>query len=158
MDIEMPGQYMNGEEPSPDGIVFLEGISANVHVGFLLYLVPTMLSTIPGHWLQCSCRVSAPMSVRGPFYTLYTVNHSCSLAKHGMRSSNVYCLRRSTSEILICNTKHSHSLSTPGLSICITEQHSHFESLMACKHCADRKQHRQADYRAPNDDVMHATL
>ena len=32
MDIEMPGQYMNGEEPSPDGVVFLEGISANVHV------------------------------------------------------------------------------------------------------------------------------
>ena len=28
----MPGQYMNGEEPSQDGIVFLEGISSNVHV------------------------------------------------------------------------------------------------------------------------------
>ena len=32
VDIEMPGQYMNGDEPSPDGIVFLEGISSNVHV------------------------------------------------------------------------------------------------------------------------------
>ena len=32
VDIAMPGQYMNGEEPSQEGIVFLEGISANVHV------------------------------------------------------------------------------------------------------------------------------
>jgi len=35
IDIEMPGQYMNGDEPSPDGIVFLEGISSNVHVSSL---------------------------------------------------------------------------------------------------------------------------
>ena len=35
VDIEMPGQYMNGDEPSPDGIVFLEGISSNVHVSSL---------------------------------------------------------------------------------------------------------------------------
>ena len=36
VDIAMPGQYMNGEEPSQDGIVFLEGISANVHVSNLM--------------------------------------------------------------------------------------------------------------------------
>lgn len=36
VDIAMPGQYMNGEEPSQDGIVFLEGISANVHVSDLM--------------------------------------------------------------------------------------------------------------------------
>jgi len=35
VDIEMPGQYMNGDEPSPDGIVFMEGISSNVHVNSL---------------------------------------------------------------------------------------------------------------------------
>lgn len=32
VDIEMPGQYMNGDEPAPDSIVFLESISSNVHV------------------------------------------------------------------------------------------------------------------------------
>ena len=36
MDIEMPGQYMSGEEPAPDSIVFLESISSNVHVSFFL--------------------------------------------------------------------------------------------------------------------------
>lgn len=37
VDIAMPGQYMNGEEPSQEGIVFLEGISANVHVSDLMF-------------------------------------------------------------------------------------------------------------------------
>lgn len=36
VDIAMPGQYMHGEEPSQEGIVFLEGISANVHVSDLI--------------------------------------------------------------------------------------------------------------------------
>lgn len=36
MDIEMPGQYMSGEEPAPDSIVFLESISSNVHVSCFL--------------------------------------------------------------------------------------------------------------------------
>lgn len=36
VDIAMPGQYMNGEEPSQEGIVFLEGISANVHVSDIM--------------------------------------------------------------------------------------------------------------------------
>lgn len=37
VDIEMPGQYMNGDEPAPDSIVFLEGISSNVHVSFAVH-------------------------------------------------------------------------------------------------------------------------
>lgn len=43
VDIEMPGQYMNGDEPSPDGIVFLEGISSNVHVSSLAEPVQSFL-------------------------------------------------------------------------------------------------------------------
>lgn len=45
VDIEMPGQYMNGDEPSPDGIVFLEGISANVHVSPATSLMHHILLT-----------------------------------------------------------------------------------------------------------------
>ena len=46
VDIEMPGQYMNGDEPSPDGIVFLEGISSNVHVGFARRACASMLAVM----------------------------------------------------------------------------------------------------------------
>ena len=42
VDIAMPGQYMNGEEPSQEGIVFLEGISANVHVSIITICLGSM--------------------------------------------------------------------------------------------------------------------
>lgn len=62
MDIEMPGQYMNGDEPSPDGIVFLEGISSNVHVGFMRLCI------------DVSCRLE--LAVTGP--RVYYSEYKCS--------------------------------------------------------------------------------
>ena len=55
VDIEMPGQYMNGDEPSPDGIVFLEGISSNVHVSSLAEpLALVLLNTVFWQLVTCS--------------------------------------------------------------------------------------------------------
>lgn len=61
VDIAMPGQYMNGEEPSQEGIVFLEGISANVHVSIVvlnLWLHAYVISTLPcrsASQSECAC-------------------------------------------------------------------------------------------------------
>ena len=78
VDIEMPGQYMNGNEPSPDGIVFLEGISSNVHVRPLHSLVSlyavgsTALQSSPLVYTQFSCPNSASLLTHGRLSLLST--------------------------------------------------------------------------------------
>ena len=64
VDIEMPGQYMNGDEPAPDSIVFLESISSNVHVShrstafnstILAWCAQAFSMSDDDHTMTCQC-------------------------------------------------------------------------------------------------------